>query len=283
MIAPANIKQQITIDGHQIAYLAEGDPRQPALIMVHGWLSHAGVWDQTIDAFCNRYYCVAIDLLGHAGSDKPRDGDYSIPAQARRVMALADHLGISTYRHLGHSMGGQIGLYTALHYPERLDALISVSGVVTGRLSAYIRLIHWPVFWFGAMFPAVWNFSRIAARRGWRWYTDIFDRPIFLHPRQFPTDTYDREMATLRGVEVPFYRELGAISGCDLSDRLDEVRARTLVVFGRQDGTVSVRQGEMMAARIPGAQIALIDDCGHSPMREKPVEYLSALKRFLDS
>ena len=59
-------KQYLTIDGHRLAYLTAGDPSAPPLLLIHGWLLHAGLWRQTIDAFRDTHYCVAVDLLGHS-------------------------------------------------------------------------------------------------------------------------------------------------------------------------------------------------------------------------
>ncbi len=90
MITARRTEQQyLTIDGHCIAYITAGDPAAPPLVMVHGWLSHAGVWRSTFEAFQDSHFCVAIDLLGLAASDKPANGDYSIPAQAKLVLALS--------------------------------------------------------------------------------------------------------------------------------------------------------------------------------------------------
>ena len=51
----------LVVDGFKIAYTAAGDPNATPLIMAHGWLSHHGVWRQTIEAFEDRYYCAAME------------------------------------------------------------------------------------------------------------------------------------------------------------------------------------------------------------------------------
>lgn len=274
-------KQFLTFEGQRLAFLAAGDPAAPALVMVHGWSSHSGVFWPLLEAFRDTHYCVALDLLGHADSDKPVNGDYSIAANARRVLALADHLGLDRFTLIGHSMGGQIGCFLALNAPGRVERLVSIAGVVTGRLSRYVRWVHLPVFAAGARFPELWEFSRIALRRDWRWYINIFDRPVLYEPEMFPVKSVDHDIATRAGSEVPFYRELIEIARCDLSGQIGKITQPTLVIFGKQDGTVPLVNGYLAKQRIPGATLVLLDRCGHSPLAEQPTQVVAAVRAFL--
>src|SRR5262245_3749150 len=88
-------------------------PGAPPALMIHGWFSYRGVWQSTLEALQARHYCVALDQLGFGASDKPRDGDYRIEAHARRVLDVADTLGLERFALLGHSMGGQVALCVA--------------------------------------------------------------------------------------------------------------------------------------------------------------------------
>ncbi|TMA45355.1 MAG: alpha/beta fold hydrolase [Deltaproteobacteria bacterium] len=66
-----------------------------------------------------------------------------------------------------------------------------------------------------------------------------------------------------------------------LERRLRRVRARTLVLWGRQDGLVPLVYGERYRARIPGAVLEVLDRCGHLPPIERPAEFAEAVLRFL--
>ena len=63
---------------------------------------------------------------------------------------------------------------------------------------------------------------------------------------------------------------------------LERVRARTLVVWGREDPQFDWQIGEAAARRIPGAKFAAIEDCGHFPMVEKPTETAKIVSDFLE-
>lgn len=66
-----------------------------------------------------------------------------------------------------------------------------------------------------------------------------------------------------------------------LERRLDRITAPTLVVWGRQDGLIPLAHGERYAARIPGAQLTVIDKCGHLPAIEQPDALATLLIEFL--
>ncbi|MDX1992601.1 MAG: alpha/beta hydrolase [bacterium] len=273
--------QSFINQGERLHYRTAGDSQNPPLVMVHGWTSYSGYWWPIFEALADTHYCIAIDLLGHGSSDKPRDGNYSITTNTRRVLALADHLGLDTFTFIGHSMGGQIGYNIALLHPERLERLITISGVASGRLSRYIRWVHLPVFYVGAMLPSIYEFSRLAVRRNWRWYMNIFDPPIVYDPSAYPVASMDHQMALVPGGEMAFYRELVEIPRHDLSDRLHEITTPTLVIFGRQDGTVPLMDAYLAGGCIPNAELVLIDRCGHSPLTEQPTQVVEAVRRFL--
>lgn len=280
--ANGSSRQFVTVDGQRIGYVTAGNPSAPPVMMVHGWLSHARTWRQTLDALQDSCYCVAVDLLGHGFSDKPRDGDYSIPAQAARVLRLADALGLDRFACIGHSMGGMIGLYIAsTAAPERITRLVDVSGVANGRLSPYVRRLLTPIYATGAVFPSIWAFSRVAMR--WRWYAYIYDRALYADPRRSfqPVESEDRQMALMPGNEVPAYRDLQAIAALDLTDTLARVQAPTLVLFGKYDATVPLENAHLAHSRIPNSRLMLLDECGHVPMTEQTQAYLDAVRAFL--
>src|SRR6187549_3296243 len=102
-LAP-EIKQAVSTTDGVVTYQTMGDPANPPLMFIHGWLSHGGIWTDTMTALAGAFYCVAVDLLGHGDSDKPGCGDYSISAQAGRVLAVADALEFEQFGVIGHSM-----------------------------------------------------------------------------------------------------------------------------------------------------------------------------------
>ncbi|MCC7449343.1 MAG: alpha/beta hydrolase [Anaerolineae bacterium] len=279
---PSAEKTFLSVDEHRIAYTTAGNPAAPPLIMVHGWLSHAGVWRQTFDAFQATHYCVAIDLLGLAASDKPDTGDYSIMAQARRVLALADHLGLPRFTLIGHSMGGQTALVLAsMLAPERVIKLVDVDGVATGRLCWYPRWVVLPRMRLAKDSPWLWELTRrmvqyplFARFEFWSW----FDQPP-----PFESWATDRQMAMQPEMHLSAYRCGQGILATDTSAHLSKITAPTLILFGKRDKVVPRSEGQIVKDRVPNARLILFDSCGHFPMMEQTTAYLDALRTFLEN
>lgn len=274
-------RQFVTIDGQRIGYIAEGSPAHPPLVLVHGWLSHAGFWRGVIDTFRDTHYCLVIDHLGFGFSDKPANGDYSIPAQAQRLLQLTDSLGLKQFSLMGHSMGGQIALCIASTAPERVQKVITVDGVVTGALTPYFKNIYRLPLFIGYYVPQTWLMSRIGMRyfRPYKW---IFSDFALTYQRDvIPMGDIGIEMALVEGIERPAYLAFQALQQCDLTPQLSQIKAPVLIVHGAQDNTVPVASAHHAHHHIPGSKLVIFNPCGHTPTLEVPEQFFPVVMDFL--
>jgi pimeloyl-ACP methyl ester carboxylesterase len=74
------------------------------------------------------YRVVCIEPLGMGSSDRPEDADYSLTAQADRVAAVLDSLGMQQVVLVGHSLGASIAMRVSYRRPELAQAIVSVEG-----------------------------------------------------------------------------------------------------------------------------------------------------------
>jgi pimeloyl-ACP methyl ester carboxylesterase len=251
------------------------------MLMVHGLMSHRGVWADTMEVFKLSHQCVALDLLGFADSPKPADGDYSIQAHARSVLKLADSLGFEHFDLLGHDMGGQIALYIAAKLaPERVTRLVSVSGVVSGKLTKRADRFSRLIIATGANMPLVYEWLYRLVR--WKLFAYFVFRSWFHQMSKLPFDAWelDRQMACQRTIHQSAHRSSVSMHSTDLTQELNNIKAPTLAIFGNQDGAVPVSDGELIKQHVPDGRLLLIDQCGHYPMYEQRDRYLDALLAF---
>jgi pimeloyl-ACP methyl ester carboxylesterase len=272
----------LNINGHRLAYSASGSPSNPPIIFVHGLTSHRGVWTRTIESLQDRFHCIALDLLGFGDSDKPKDGDYTIAKQAERVLKAVDQFGFDKFTAIGHSMGGQIVTYlTATLAPQRVSKLISVDGVVTGELSGNVQNFKRLLIVVGQRIPSVYHLMRSLCK--WKpaacWAFDHW----FYKPAIMPFDSWeaDRYYALDSDNAQSTPKAWKSLNATDLTSILKNITVPTLVIFGKQDGTVPVSQAQVFKEKLPAARLALIDQCGHFPMVEKFDECIQLLNEFL--
>ncbi len=272
----------ITLDGERLTYVTAGDPAAPPVVLVHGWMSYAGVWRSTQAALQSRYYTVAVDLLGFGDSAKPAHGDYSIAAQGQRVLKLADALGFERFTLIGHSMGGQIALHiAACQTPDRIVRLVDVAGVAAAKLTSHVEHLY-PLVTAGRWLP--WGYRVNAALNRYPWFVRAQYRAWFYRIDSLPLAAWaeDRQRACQPGCALPSYAAMHALRALDLTPHLAAITAPTLVIFGARDGTVPIEQGRLVARTVPDVRLVEIDDCGHFPMYEQPAAYLDALRGFLN-
>lgn len=272
----------LTLAGYRIAYTSAGSSSRPPLILIHGLMSHRGVWTRTMEALKEHFFCIAFDLPGFGNSDKPRDGEYSIARQAERAVQVADHFGFETFSVIGHSMGGQIATYlSSTLAPQRVNKLVSVDGVVTGKLSDRAQKLNRLLVLVGNGFPAIYNLSFALSK--WKPYAQWAFKVWFENPAKLPFDSWelDRRMAMNPKGAWSASKAWDSLNATDLTPMLKYITAPTLVIFGEEDGTVPVSQAHLFKERLPAAQLLLIKNCGHFPMYEAFDEYIPPLKEFL--
>ena len=102
--------------GERIAYVDEGKG-DVTMILIHGLGSYLPAWKMNIPELSKNYRVIAIDLPGYGKSSKaPHSG--MMTYYARVVKEFIEELQLVKVVLGGHSMGGQISMVTALHYPE---------------------------------------------------------------------------------------------------------------------------------------------------------------------
>jgi pimeloyl-ACP methyl ester carboxylesterase len=262
-----------TDDGVGLEVESIGDG--PALVLVHGFYGAKEDFADHITRLAEHATVVSFDLRGHGESDKPETtAAYTFDLLAADTLAVADALGLSHFRLLGHSMGGMVARRIVLAHPERVDALVLMD-TSPGRppdLDPEILEIG----------------AQIALTQGMDELRRVMDE---LGPLRTPAD--DRLRA-----ERPGYIEYGdekflatpAVAWAalvrELSSQPDQlaematIACPTLVIVGEQD-TPFLEPSRRMAATIPGARLEVVADAGHSPQFENPDAWLAAVDGFL--
>ena len=260
---------------------------RPPLVLLHGFAASVFTWRHVMGPLGERGLVLAYDrpafgLTSRPSRDEwePRDwpggSPYGPEAQAYLTIALLDHLGLDRVVLVGNSMGGALATLTALRYPERVQALVlEDAAIFAGGPPAWsLPLVNsGPLDILGP--PLV----RLATPSLGRSLRHLYsDRDLI---SAHVVEGYRRPMR-VRGWETALWELTRAGGLPDLSTSLSELRMPVLVLAGRQDPLVTPRRNRQLAARIPGAELVFIEDCGHVPHEEKPTEFVRVLEEFLD-
>ena len=119
-----------------------------------------------------------------------------------------------------------------------------------------------------------------------RGFTPVTNRmlPLMLHSsrvKDAPLVKVIREMAGRTGIEAYIRQQNAIIARPDYRPMLPSIACPTLVLCGRQDGLTPLENSEQMAAAIPGAKLAVVEECGHVSTLERPTEVNGAMRDWL--
>lgn len=258
-----------TLGDHRVAVheVGRGDP---PLVLIHGLGSDMRVWSHNLEALARHHRVLAFDLLGFGRSDKPA-GVHALASHVECVRALIDAVGGAAVL-VGHSMGGQIALHTALAHPER------VLGLVLSAPAGFERFDASAAGWIRAVVDD--GYTRFASplQVAMR-HAQIFHRTP---PSAWPM-LRDR-LAVIGGPEFDAYcravtQSVAAMLAEPVIDDLERIAAPTLVTFGRHDALIPNRflhggDPERLAraavARLASGRLEMIADAGHMPQFEQP-------------
>jgi pimeloyl-ACP methyl ester carboxylesterase len=115
----------LTVNGIRLHYLDWGG-LGPVLILIHGGLDNAHVFDDLAPAFTNHFRVIAYDLRGHGRSDAK--GPFDTSTRTEDLRGLMDRLGITKAHLGGWSVGGNDITAMAGTYPERVDSIVYLEG-----------------------------------------------------------------------------------------------------------------------------------------------------------
>jgi pimeloyl-ACP methyl ester carboxylesterase len=262
----------LRLPGADLNVSIEGDPTDPAVVLLHCFTCSIRWWEPVARDLAADHRVIRVDLLGHGGSDKPKDG-YSMESQARLVKRALDRLRIRRATVAGHSMGGAVATALAEHSPERLDGVVIVDSNPTrgtGKLPLSARIGFWPVI--GEALNRVVPDSSVENELGDA-FAPGFDPPGYALEdfRQLTYSAYDKSAA-----EGGDFRDERS-----LADRLRATRLPVLVVLGSEDQIVDVDASLAEYRRIPRARIRELPGVGHSPPVERPRALARLMRDFI--
>jgi pimeloyl-ACP methyl ester carboxylesterase len=274
----------VSIDGRWMNVIDLGPPEgtEPAgtIVWIHGLSGSWQNWLENLPVFARTHRCVAMDLPGFGASEMPAE-KISIRGYAAVVDALLRELGIERASVVGNSMGGFVGAEVAIRHATWVDKVVLVSAAglsiehqrnetVLRTLRLADGVLKMTTGWLASKSDEL---SRRPRSR------QAMFNIVAAHPSRLPGPLVAEQ---LRGSGKPgFIDALDALSDYPIRDRLDDIRAPTLVVWGSEDQLVPVDDAWEFADLIPDSRVVVYEDTGHMPMLERPDAFNELVAGFL--
>lgn len=228
---------------------------QPALVLIPGLINTAALWEAQIAALRDIAHITVADHTRHD----------SMAALATAILDAAPE----RFSLAGLSMGGYIALEIMRQAPQRVErlALLDTNARADGAEQSARRR----------------SFIALAERGRF-----LGISPRMIQDLVHPDHASDRRiantivrMARETGREAFIRQQTAIINRIDSRPYLPRIKCPTLVACGREDKLTPVELHEEMARMISGAELRVIDKCGHLPPLEQPDETSRILRDWL--
>jgi pimeloyl-ACP methyl ester carboxylesterase len=118
----------LNLPGGELEVVEHGPRKASPIVLIHCFTCAINWWDKVMPLLDRDHRVVAVDLLGHGGSEKPSSG-YSIENQADLVAQALGQLGVSHAEVVGHSLGGPVTIALAEQSPQLVDRMVTIDSI----------------------------------------------------------------------------------------------------------------------------------------------------------
>ena len=251
----------IEVEGKMWPYLEGGPSSAEAVVLVHGFGGDKDNWLLYGWRLRREYRVIIPDLPGFGDNSKDPDAAYDGATQAERLLHFIDALHLERVHLGGNSMGGLIALRFAMAYPQRVAslALLNNAGVLGSRRSEL----------------------ELAAERGENPLTvstpaEFEELLSFVTHKRVPLPGVIKQVLADNAIahrefwDSIFWPLREELLRGPLNEQLGNIKAPTLVIWGRHDRVIDVSCCDVLAAGLPDNACLILEDVGHLPMLEDP-------------
>lgn len=238
-----------------------GNPHDPAVLLISGAGAPALFWTDTIvNQLVHAHYFVIRFDHRDQGLSSAVDYDkhpYTVLDLAQDVIAILDTYGIKKAHIVGHSMGGLIAQLIAIHYPDRVLSMTSMSVGTVGNLGTPpqevmdVLLENKPTQNFKESLPGY--------MKSWHILNGDYQLDEAM-ATAYTRDLYERSKHSV-GVawnHIKAQEEFG-----NIADQLKNLRVPSFFIHGEKDLLIPVAAGSATAKMVPHAHMTIIPGMGH--------------------
>jgi pimeloyl-[acyl-carrier protein] methyl ester esterase len=245
----------------------------PALVLLHGFAMHGGVFAPLLPALTPRFRVHVVDLPGHGwSSPMPSTNPAAIVAMIDAATSAIDEPIVV----VGWSLGGQVALQWALARPDRVHKLVLVA-----TTPSFITRENWRCALAAETLARFGDELRVAYRM-----TLLRFLTLQVQGTACGRRTLAQLRATLFDRGEPSRESLAAtlelLATTDLRPSLPAVVTRALVVAGARDTLVPLAATRALAEALPHATHTTLAGAAHAPFLSHPASFRDALTAFFD-
>lgn len=260
-------------DGVRVHYHEAGEG--PPLLMIHGGAPGAFGWGnfgRNLEELSRAFRTVIVDLPGYGRSDKPEIRGGRNQMYADTMTALIEKIGLGRPHVLGMATGGAAAIRMAADDPGCLDRLILVSS------AGGHTMFHTPPLTAPHRDYYTGDGPSLPKMRAYLEYI-VHDKSLITD--EILRERYEASVAPEFMTQAPEGRGNKSNIPDDLWKRLDEITARTLILWGRENRIQPFENAVFMLSRIKHSELHVFGECGLWVPYERMAEFNTLVTDFL--
>lgn len=263
--------RETVLAGTPVRWLEAGEGHP--VVLVHGIPTSPRLWRRVLPLVDGR--CLAFEMTGYGSSIPDGVGrDLSLAAQADRLLAWIDALGLQQPVLVGHDLGGGVAQIAAVQRPDAFVGLVLTNAVCYDS---------WPI-------PSVAAMQRVAPLL--RHLPEVAIYPTFVQLLHRGHDDRTRALESIgehwapyvtHGAAAALTRQVSALRVQDtlaISDRLPSLGLPARVVWGDADRFQKVGYGRRLATDL-GTTLQVIPGGKHFTPEDHPERIAAAINDVL--
>lgn len=257
-----------TRSGLELPYIEQGDPHGTRVIFLHGVTDSHRSWEPVFSHLGPQIRGIAITQRGHGNASKPDQG-YASSDLASDVAEVMEALSIPSAVIVGHSMGSFAAQRFAIEYPEKTAGLILIGSFATCGDNEGVK----------------------------QFVAEAIDPLIDPIPYEFAAEF--QKSTIYRGVSEAFFHQAvveslkaparvwkaaaNSMIETDHRPLLENIKAKTLLIWGDQDAYFSIDEQKRLLAGIHGSRLSVYNGIGHAPNWEAAERTARDIENFVTS
>lgn len=250
--------------GLEVEYAELGRHDGQPVLFIHGFPDSRVSFEPVMAKLPPEFRAIALSMRGHGDSEKPLCC-YRMADLAADAVALLDALGIQRAAIVGHSAGSLVAQRIAIDHAARVSHLVLVGSARTGGSK--------PVVEFNELVTTLTDPIAPGLIRDFQQST--LAQPV-------PAPFFEQVLVESGKVPARVWHDVVAeIVAPNSAGDVTRIRAKTLLVWGTKDALFDRHQQDSLLSAIPGSQLRVYENAGHSLNWEEPARLARDLADFL--
>ncbi len=268
----------IAVNGMEVHYRDEGKQTDSIpIVLIHGTGSSLHTFDVWADALKKTNRVVRMDLPAYGLTGPFPDANYSMGHYTSFITDFLTALGIKKCVLAGNSLGGQIAWNFTLEEPSMVEKLILIDAAGYPKNSK-----SEPIAFKLAKLPVL---NKLLIYVTPRFLVRASVENVYFDTSKVTDVLVDRyfELTLREGNRQAFVDRLNTSIDSATYKQIKNVQQPTLILWGANDMLIPLENGYEFKKELPNNSMVILDDTGHTPMEERPVESLKPVVDFLKS